>query len=234
MAFTACTEYQTISATDLNNNFYHIAQGHWLPMGGAALDTTTGVYDLGSDTYRWNNIYVTNLNITGEMQQTFNLVSTVTLTTTATSIEFTGLDGNTDEIYEVCANLLFDQTTASYVYFHFNGDSGTNYGYQFILGLGAAVSALRQSATGMMYTYLRKTTATASLIMANMIIYANSGYERLALIHSSEASGATYAGGDLNIAAIWNDTASTITSIKFMSGAHKFRTGSTISLYAKR
>ena len=94
MAYTLLEKGHTVSATDFDNNYKHVGQGHLLPHGGSLLEETTGVYDLGSDAYKWNDVHVQNLEIQsgGEVQHCMNLIAETTLTTTATSIEFTGLN----------------------------------------------------------------------------------------------------------------------------------------------
>ena len=54
--------FEAYSATSLKAsqtvaNFEHVRAGHILPKGGAALGETTGVYDLGSTTYKWDKLY---------------------------------------------------------------------------------------------------------------------------------------------------------------------------------
>lgn len=57
MSFTVLSNGQLTDAIQVNNNFYHIRQGSLLPMGAATMASTTGVYDLGSISYQWNNLY---------------------------------------------------------------------------------------------------------------------------------------------------------------------------------
>lgn len=64
MSFTIITNSTTISATELNNNFYHIGQGDLLPMGGVSLTAETSQHDLGSSGNRWRSIYVNEIEST--------------------------------------------------------------------------------------------------------------------------------------------------------------------------
>jgi len=63
MAFIELENSTTADATDINNNFYHVAQGDRLPMGGDLLISTDSVYDLGSSSATWNNVFCDTLNI---------------------------------------------------------------------------------------------------------------------------------------------------------------------------
>lgn len=74
MSFTIITNSTTISATELNNNFYHIGQGDLLPMGGVSLTAETGQHDLGSSGNKWRSIYVNEIasTLTVSAPMTFN------------------------------------------------------------------------------------------------------------------------------------------------------------------
>ena len=64
MAFTILTNGTTISASVLNDNFYHIGQGDLLPRGGVSLTAETGQHDLGSSGNKWRSIYINELHTT--------------------------------------------------------------------------------------------------------------------------------------------------------------------------
>ncbi|MDY6888129.1 MAG: hypothetical protein SVV88_10915, partial [Pseudomonadota bacterium] len=61
MSLTTFVSSTLTDAIEINDNFKHVGQGNLLPMGGSGLDNTTSVYDLGSSTYKWNNLFVNNI-----------------------------------------------------------------------------------------------------------------------------------------------------------------------------
>jgi hypothetical protein len=189
-------------------------------------------YDLGSSTYRWSDIHIQNLDIAsgGRVENTWNMISEVTLDSTATSIEFTGLNGDTDEIYHIIVIGIHDATGLSY--FIFNGDSAANYGYQLMSGQSVAASASRGTAEN--YLFLGNSgrdTTTAKNNLNEILVYAKTGYERL-VINNSLNSGGDTSVYQLRIwGQIWNNTSSTITSLKFLPPGN-FITNTTIQIWS--
>lgn len=91
MAFTILTNGTTISASVLNDNFYHIGQGDLLPRGGVSLTAETGQHDLGSSGNKWRSIYVNELASTCTVSGPVTFNGTVTFNTSTTfSSGFTG------------------------------------------------------------------------------------------------------------------------------------------------
>ena len=236
MPFTTFTKNTTISAAEITGNFDHIGAGDMLPRGGTSLSPTTGVYNLGSDSFKWNDIFATNLNITGELSQCINLIAETTLSATASNIEFTGLNGDTDVIYFL-RTFIHAATTTNYIIYSliFNGDSATNYGIQTLAGRNVTPSANR--GTGQNYIEYNITgydTITSIEAWNETIIYAKTGNERLTIDEHSWGGGtlisdiALYGG-------IWNNTTATITSIKiYGSAVNAMGAGTNIQLWAKR
>ena len=228
MAFTIFYPDTTVSAADMNANFQHIGNGNWLPRGGSSLDATTGVYDLGSASYPWNNVYIHTLNVSGYSNtNSWNMVSSVTLSSTATSIEFTGLSG---DVLRITGNILFSSpgtlTTGADYFFYFNGDSGTNYG-----------ETGRYNATGTLY--LAKDTSTAGFALGaytlgsssfEYMLYSRTGGERMALAKYCLVRQNGEINIDFQTALIWNNTSATITSFKF-SGSFPFDPGTAIQVW---
>jgi hypothetical protein len=229
MPFTIVYKGQTISAADFNDNFYHIAQGDFLPRGGNSLEATTGVYDLGSVSYKWNNVHVQNVNLNGELQGAMNLISEVTLTTTSTVIEFTGLNGETDQIYEIIVNGIAYATGTSRLYL--NSDStANNYGYQYIFIKDVSISAQRLSTiSGIGILTNVYDTITAGYGKNKIICYANNTI-KLLLSDRNDSVGDTYIRDMYKLSWVWNNSA-TLTSLKFTG---HFDPGTNIQLWALR
>ena len=242
MPWHSLTNLTTVKSLDMRDNFDVIGAGSRLPMSpeGAAFANTTGVYDIGSSAYRWNDIFATNLDITGSITTDNGslevLIAETTLSATASNIEFTGLNGDTDVIYFLRA-FIHAATTTNYIVYGliFNGDSATNYGIQTLAGRNVTPSAIR--GTGQNYIEYNITgydTTTSIEAWNEMIIYAKTGNERLTIDKHSWGGGtlisdiALYGG-------IWNNTTSTITSIKiYGSAVNAMGAGTNIQLWARR
>jgi len=224
MAYTLLEKWHTGSAVDMNNNFQHVGAGSMLPLGGNSLEATTGAYDLGSDSIRWNNAYINTVNLgSGTVNRCMNMIAEVTLTATASSIEFTGLNGEEDVIYEIIANTTL--YTNSNVNLYFNNDSATaNYGRQYILGQSIAVSAARETSGKSWYL-----GSQLKYNKSNVIIYANNNI-KLGLDSGCWGVSLTAVTYIIKTGYIWNNPA-TLTSMKFTG---YFNPGTHIELWAKR
>ena len=243
--YTSFIKLTTISADDMNNNFNHCFAGDWLPLSGATLTTdTTETLDIGSQTDAWNTLYCNNLNIDGEVSQCFNMIAEVTLSAPASDIEFSGLNGDQDEVYIINTRIHANTTTSYILYSYlFNGDSGANYGMQYIIGSDNTTIAVRLSGNplnGFMgwngaSGYL---TVTAIESYSEMMLYAKTGNERVSISNVLEYGGGTYCGDMMNSGCIWNNTSDTITSIKITAVSpsatgDEFGVGTNIQIWAK-
>jgi hypothetical protein len=224
--YTLLEKGHTISATDFDLNFKHIGQGNLEPKGGVLLENTTGVYDLGSDLFRFNNIHIQNVHLSdgGEIQKCMNLISEVTLTATASSIEFTGLNEDTDEIYEIIVNGIGYNTNSAY-FAYFNGDSGSNYGYQQLTMIDAMLYINRGIFPGI---YLGATgfETSAALNFKFFGVF----FEKYLLTKSVGNTGESFLREENLFGQNWNN-ASTLTSMKFVGS---FDVGTNIQIWAKR
>jgi hypothetical protein len=124
MTFRIFQNSTTADASDSNDNFYHIAQGTITPLQGTLLGNTTSTLDLGSETYKWNNLYINSipslsLNSGGA---TWEHKAREVLTLDSSRVEITGLD--TPDISFFMTFLLKTATsTAAYVNMYVNGFS---------------------------------------------------------------------------------------------------------------
>ncbi|MCP4651433.1 MAG: hypothetical protein GY853_15310 [PVC group bacterium] len=225
----------TIDADELDSNWKHIGQGSRLPMAGTAMTTTSGVYNLGSDIYRWKDVHVQNIDmstdlnavaITGDsasvvalsnnegFEHCFNLIAEVTLTATASAIEITGLNGDTDEIYWVMIKLIKATSSGDWFSMYINNDDAANYGYQYLLGENATVTSARK----ITHTSIYVGGAGNSLGVCGFsesFIYAKTGNERLVLTRMLKSGGGTWVYQNWNFGSIWNNISDTITNLKF-------------------
>jgi hypothetical protein len=230
MSYTLLEKYHTGSATDLNNDYYHVGQGSLAPRGNASLELTTGVYDLGSSAASWNNAYINTINLgSGTVNRCMNMIAEVTLTATASSIEFTGLNGETDVIYEINFDLYGYATQSAYLFL--NSDSTTNqYGYQQLYAISTTVGSVRSTSIGGIWvgrTGINTTTALYS--KSNLIFFANN-ISKLILSKNSDSIGWTNVFSVIYFGYVWNNSA-TLTSMKFIG---YFNPGTHIEIWGKR
>ena len=229
MPFTIVYKDQTISADDFNANFVYIGQGNLFPLGGNSLDPTNATYNLGSDSYRWNNVHVQTINLSGEIQRTMNLISEVNLTATTAAIDITGLNGETDELYEIIVNGVGYATCT--VFLFPNSDSTTNnYGLQQVYGDNNLVVASRSLSYTSIYVFsFLYSTITAKYGKSKLLIYANNTIKMI-LSNYNDVIGNVYIHYCRCLNQVWNNSA-TLTSMKFTGF---FDVGTNIQVFAKR
>ena len=241
MAYTKIIKGGSGDASIINDNFVHIGSGIKYPRGGDNLEQTTGVYDLGHTTYRWNNAYVGEIDFTGDISNTWQRISTTDVNSATSRIEITGLNGDTDIQYMIIG-YIYSSITTMYI-LNINGDSGTNYGGQVIhggdYGLGTTITAWRN--TGQQYWEIGEThyiTITANLSFFQGILFAKTGYERTMIHEVMNSCGETYISAIRKYGQIWNNTTSTITSLVFTTivgpSTGVYGAGTHIDIYARR
>ena len=213
LSFLILQNSTTCDSTDVNNNFYHVAQGSRLPMGGNSLESTDSVYDLGSSTATWNNLFCENIYINGSIttagEKLWSVIAETTVTATASSVEFTGLNGDNDKEYKI---LFFGNSllVGGWVYLHLNGDStSNNYGQQRIAGADAAVSASRDtSITGWQIGYGHS--------FSEIVFNAKTSILKMSILNLIAQVQSTTVNFIRQISGVWNDTTNTITSLKIV------------------
>ena len=233
MSYTLFSKDYTISADEVRENFEWVRQGDLLPHGNANLELTDGVYDLGSDVYEWAEVHTNNIDITGEVNECWNLISDITLEETASSIEITGLNGDEDRIYWIKSKIIFAITAVAYLIF--NDDDASNYGYQILSLDGSGYAALRSDSPGVHFIKGLYGTTTAKLSISECFIYAKQGQERMVLLSVMASCGEDYIDQARMKPHIWNDTSDTLTTMKIEGSlANAFRTNTSIQIWTLR
>ena len=237
MSFTRFLENHTITASEMNNNFYHCSQGDWLPMGGTDLNYTSGVYDLGSDTYKWDQVYLQNINISGDLKNTWNFLTSYEINAVNTytaRIEFTGLNGDIDQIYLLKGNFVVT-STGDWCQMRINGDSSSSYGFQRLLHYATTVDSGRNNNNSSFnLLYFSGETTTVMNNYFECLFYVKTGIYRMLMGSAIAGCTGKYAGRCTIIDNIWNNTNVTITSLVFdRSGGTNFNTGTSIKIYRK-
>lgn len=153
----------------------------------------------------------------------------------ASSITFSGLDGDRDVLYYLSAQYKIPSGASGYPAFRarLNNDSGGNYGIQNLRGASTTVSGYRDGAMthigGMAYGAQANNYA-----YANLLIFAKSGFVRPAIGQFSQnLNGTTVEAIDIS-GGVWNDTSNNITSIVCPITTNNYDTASQFDLYALR
>ena len=147
-----------------------------------------------------------------------------------TVVNITGLDGDTDEEYELIMRGVGGNEATR---LRFNNDSGSNYGEQNLKGTDSTVGAGRGTAnTSILLFNYNLGVGNAGLVKATM--YTKSGYVRTVLLNDvSNITGTTVSR--INIAgSSWSNTADNITTmVIYNDAANGLGVGTNIELYKK-
>ena len=104
MAFSPFVPSTTIDPIEMNENFYWCGQGTIYPMGGTRLGATSGS-NLGISTATWNTLHCTHIDFDTKINTSDGtmmcLLAEYTLSATATKVDITGLNGDTDKFYTI-------------------------------------------------------------------------------------------------------------------------------------
>jgi len=229
VAFTVLQKNTTITATEVNDNFYHIACGDLIPRGGTSLGATTGVYNLGSDMYRWdvvhaNNIYATNMTV-DYVNNSRCLIDSYEISgknTATTRISFS-LNGDAYDFLEIsfCTPA---QNTLSALYI--NGDSSTVYSLAYLYFYGTSINA---GALSPWIPAIHLTCFDSSELIYTIIkLNSKSGSARSIISSGVRASDSDISGLFFFSISYNTNTSITITSLVF-TGA--FNTGTSIKIW---
>lgn len=231
MAFTYFVNSTTADAMQMMNNYYYIADGDQMPLTQSAAGTVASSHNtcnLGASTTVYKSVYCSNLNIYASTASADKSIWKLIYhykgdNTSLSSLEITGLDGDSSRVYFLEYN---DYSAPSITSLIFNGDSASNYGFQEIKYYTGSSVALRGSGTSIKLGG----GDSASTIFTKILIYAKSGNERLGLqsiFNFWQTTGAYKEAGVYERAIIWNNTANNLTSMKIYGGIN----GKLMNLY---
>jgi len=151
------------------------------------------------------------LQLQSSIYGTWQKVYETTLTSAASSVTISGLDGNTDVLYRLTVRGRNSEIDAEISFaLRLNNDSGSNYGFQALWGnnttIGHGNSAPRASLSLGDPTLNRSTYST-------LLLYAKSDYARAFLQLVFNSTSGTTAGGITRFGSVWNNTADNVTSL---------------------
>jgi hypothetical protein len=152
------------------------------------------------------------------------------LSSSASSVTFSGLDGDRDVLYYASAQIkATGGSTGGGI--RPNNVSSTVYGYQMLSGSNTTVSAARDTAySGFLSGY--SGTSAGNYHFVEHLFFAKTGFVRPNLCITQEDVNGTSIGAVRIFGESWNNTTDNVTSIVFSAG--NFDTGSQFDLYALR
>ncbi len=165
-------------------------------------------------------------------QKAMRLIYETDVTSATTSVNITGLDGDSDLTYEIIVKIMGAPNSTN-IYLRLNNDSlSTNYGYKQMNFFNcAAVSTGSNDAEG---GILIGQITTSNITQSKITLYAKSGVNRAFNIIFGSFSGGCNYGIGYNYA-WWNNSASNITSIQIQSVlSNAIGPGSHIEVWARR
>jgi len=235
--FTIFKTGQVIDPNEMNDNFTHVAVGP--PRAGVSLTATTGVYDVGSPAYPWKSFDYDNARITDSIDNCMEVVASYyidSVNTATARIDFSGLNGDTDELYEIEVNINCTNIGAAF-FIQVSYDSSPSY---FSLGMyaetAAAISITQAFSQGFIIGANAINTPTnTSVSNGYAILYAKTGRRRLLNGFFGRNNDKNFAGALEKRYELWSNTASTLTSLTFLASTTTalFLTGSSITIYRR-
>lgn len=230
MAYTKIMNGATGDAEVVNNNFAHIGSGHKLPMGGSGLGNTTGIYDLGSSVYRWNNLFCVTVPTATVVSNVWRRIASYeinSVNTSTTIITFSGFSGEVDQEYCMFFRFKMDTTSANAT-FVFGSDSTTSYGYnRFASNISVAAGDVGTAVN------LPITRSDASSLHCGWtMIYARQNYDKI-IIHRHATMRNVSRMLAEQLSGIWSNTTINISGWSLYS-PYKFLTGTFVEIYARR
>ena len=148
----------------------------------------------------------------------------------ASSVTFSGLDGDRDVLYYLSSSIKASSATGD-IKINLNNDTGNNYGYQRLTATSTTVAGVRATPSCL---YSGVTGTNAYYSQMNTLLFAKQGFVRPAITRTTnDITGTT-------VTALWllgqsySVTNTNITKIDIVPSTNNFDAGSQFDLYALR
>ena len=206
----------TADADDMNKNFYHVGRGDLIPRGGVNLIEKGDTYNLGSNSYRWSDLYAEVLDYDKSIDtggKILTLIVDYTVSDVVGLLRFTGLQGDTDLFYLIEINYVMTEGINSDFYMRINSDSAGNYSRQTLTYDGSTATTSRGGGTSIDMGNVLSTSDNCYVRV--YIAAATTGGRRMVDVAAKNEVSDSDAG-DMTFAKWqWNNTADEITEIYF-------------------
>mgnify|MGYP007100098165 CR=1 FL=1 len=228
MSYYVFTSTSLGNADEVMENFLHIYNGDRLPYTATASGTITATdntVDLGSSVARWRTLYCGNIITTlGAITAPYMwiLKTQVVLSSTASSIEFTGLNGDNADYMQISISSPQSYTAGTYYLGYLNNDSATNY-YNLRIIFQGTTDSVEGSATA----WLMQQSLGDGL--GTLMLATKTGKQRTCFYSLISHPQAKIGSSS------WSNTSSTITSFKLVAAGTTtaiFRTGTSIKIWS--
>lgn len=147
----------------------------------------------------------------------------------AASISISGLVGNTHGIYQVYLKHIRDAADGNGM-LRLNGDSGANYGDQFVRGQNVTASAARTTnRTGLIGSSVNAASPNAADLW---VVFAKSGQIRQVLAIQGGLGVTTTPDSAFTFYQLWNNSADEITSMTVLGTVGNLGVGTIVEVYA--
>lgn len=160
------------------------------------------------------------------MPATYEPIATTTLSSAASSIDFTSIGSGYTDLRVV---LVGSTVSTTLINIRFNSDSATNYSGTMLVGSGTAASSERQSTVNRIVMPITSETWGTSIKTFSLDIFSYAG--------STNKTGLSTFSGDTNGSGyvvrgvhLWRNTAA-ITSVNLIGATANWATGTTATLY---
>jgi len=246
MAYTPLQKDTVISHTEINDNFTFVGVGDIQPRQGVSLTSVNDTLNLGSDTKRWKDIHIQTLDMSASqtVTNTFSMISEVTLSGSASEIEFTGLNGDVDNVYIITGAIVSDSGTSTpRVNLFLSNTQGSYsassvYRTQFMQTSKLGTASGNETGGAIAQYANRRTTITGECIF-EAYLFSKTGQERLFISDSTHEFSASAIENRSLFGSIWSNTDMTITAMLFknnlvVASTMSFMTGTNIQIWAKR
>jgi len=156
MPFNIIYPLTSMDAEDVNQNFLHIGQGTIYPRDASSkMQTKNDTYNLGSSTTTWKNLNCYNIffdSLTSTDHSLPYVILNYEVQTITTRIEISGLNGDSNDPYEIY--IYFKMTTGSIepICLYFNGDTTTSKVTQYLYNVG--INIFPGTDTGTNYNFI--------------------------------------------------------------------------------
>lgn len=163
---------------------------------------------------------------------TYTDIASITLGSSATDITFSSIPSTYTDLVLVTATFGSRAANADSLAVRFNGDTGSNYSYTYMIGdANGAASGRASSQTNIWFgNFSSNSVANPSPIIIQIQNYANTTTFKTALSRQNAIAGGGYTNVGANVG-LWRSTAA-INSITVRSETgSNFSSGSTFNLY---
>lgn len=173
-----------------------------------------------------------SINCIGELSLAnggFKKIYDNTLSSAASSVTISGLDGDNDEVYLL--RVVGKGTASASIRLRFNNDSGANYGLQYLTASNTTLTAGRSTSSTAMA--IASVDASSGVAYGEAFICAKSGKVRTLLISHTERVNGSTIDTLQNKAQSWNNMSSNITALVISASSGNMDVGTRIELWRK-